>query len=54
MTFIAGGIAGGLAGVKLSVLLAERRGVLARGFAVVVACVAVFVVYRSAHGVLSA
>jgi len=48
--FIAGGIAGGLAGAKLSVRVAEQRGLLARGFAVIVACVAGFVLWRSAPG----
>ena len=51
--FIAGGIAGGLAGAKLTVGLAERRGVLARGFAVVVAGVAAFVLWRSAPGLIT-
>jgi len=46
--FVAGGILGGFAGVRLSVRLSERRGVLSRGFAVMVICVAVFVLWRSA------
>ena len=53
MIFIAGGIAGGLAGAKLSVGLAEHRGLLARGFAVAVVCVAAFVLWRSAPGVIT-
>jgi len=51
--FIAGGIAGGLAGARLSVKVAEQRGVLARGFAVVVVCVAAFVLWRSAPGMIA-
>jgi uncharacterized membrane protein YfcA len=46
--FVAGGIAGGLVGVKLSVRLSEKRGALSKGFAAVVVCVAVFVLWKSA------
>ena len=46
--FILGGIAGGLAGVKLSGLFATRRGLLTRIFAVAVFAVAGFVLWRSA------
>jgi len=48
--FVFGGIAGGLVGVRLSVKLSERRGVLTKGFAVVVVCVAIFVLWRSSVG----
>jgi uncharacterized membrane protein YfcA len=51
--FVAGGIAGGVVGVKLSVVLTERRSLLSRGFAVVVVCVAAFVLWRSAQGVIA-
>jgi uncharacterized membrane protein YfcA len=51
--FIAGGIAGGLGGARLSLKVAEKRGVLARGFAVAVMCVAAFVLWRSAPGVIA-
>jgi len=53
MIFIAGGVAGGLAGAKLSVGLAERRVALARGLAVAVACVAAFVLWRSAPALIT-
>ena len=45
--FVAGGIAGGLFGVRLAARLSARRGVLARVFAVVVAGVGGFVLWRS-------
>ena len=50
--FVLGGIAGGLAGVKLSVLLSEKRGLLSRCFAVAVVLVAVFVLWKSSVGIL--
>ena len=46
--FIAGGIVGGLVGVRLSAHLAGRRAILSRGFAVAVFVVAGFVLWRSA------
>jgi hypothetical protein len=46
--FIAGGIVGGLVGVKLSEHLAGRRAILTRIFAVAVFVVAGFVLWRSA------
>jgi len=50
--FVLGGIAGGLVGVRLSVTLAKRRGVLAKGFAGVVILVAAFVLWKSSLGIL--
>ena len=50
--FVLGGIAGGLAGVKLSVRLSEKRGVLSKSFAVAVVFVAVFVLWKSSAGFL--
>jgi uncharacterized membrane protein YfcA len=50
--FILGGIAGGLAGVKLSVRLSEKRGVLSKSFAVAVILVAAFVLWKSSAGML--
>lgn len=49
--FVLGGIAGGLVGVRLSVTLAKRRGVLAKGFAGVVIFVAAFVLWKSFVGI---
>lgn len=46
--FIAGGVLGGLIGVRLSGYLAERRTLLTRIFAAVVFVVAGFVLWRSA------
>jgi uncharacterized membrane protein YfcA len=45
--FVLGGIAGGLVGTKLSVKLSENRAVLSKIFAVVVACVAAFVLWKA-------
>ncbi len=50
--FVLGGIAGGLAGVKLSVRLSEKRGVLSKSFAVAVIFVAAFVLWKSSAGIL--
>jgi uncharacterized protein len=50
--FVIGGVTGGLAGVKLSVHLAEKRGVLSKSFAVVVVFVAAFVLWRSSAAIL--
>ena len=50
--FVVGGIAGGLAGVKLSVRLSEKRGVLSKSFAVAVIFVAAFVLWKSSAGIL--
>jgi len=50
--FVLGGVAGGLAGVKLSVHLSERRGVLSKTFAVAVTFVAAFVLWKSSAGML--
>lgn len=50
--FILGGIAGGLAGVKLSVRLSEKRGVLSKSFAAAVILVAAFVLWKSSAGIL--
>jgi uncharacterized membrane protein YfcA len=50
--FVLGGIAGGLVGVRLSVKLSERRGVLSKAFAMVVVCVAAFVLWKSSAGII--
>jgi uncharacterized membrane protein YfcA len=50
--FVLGGIAGGLAGVKLSVRLSEKRGLLSKSFAVSVIFVAVFVLWKSSTEIL--
>jgi uncharacterized membrane protein YfcA len=50
--FVLGGIAGGLAGVKLSVRLSEKRGLLSKSFAVAVIFVAVFVLWKSSTEIL--
>ena len=50
--FVLGGIAGGLAGTKLSVRLSENRAVLSRIFAVAVIFVAAFVLWKSSIGIL--
>jgi uncharacterized membrane protein YfcA len=50
--FVLGGVAGGLAGVKLSVRLSEKRGLLSRSFAVAVVLVALFVLWKSSAGIL--
>jgi hypothetical protein len=52
MIFTAGGIAGAIVGAKLSVRLAQQRGLLARGFAIAVVCVAAFVLAICARGAL--
>ena len=49
--FILGGIAGGLAGVRLAKRLSEHRAVLTRVFAVVVVAVAGFILWRAAPAV---
>lgn len=50
--FVLGGIVGGLVGVRLSVKLSERRGSLSKAFAVVVVCVAAFVLWKSSAGIV--
>lgn len=50
--FVLGGVAGGLAGVKLSIRLSEKRGVLSKSFAVAVIFVAAFVLWKSSAGML--
>ena len=50
--FVLGGIAGGLLGVRLSVRLSERRGVLSKAFAIMVVCVAIFVLWKSSAGIV--
>jgi uncharacterized membrane protein YfcA len=45
--FIAGGLAGGLIGVKASQSLAEKRTALSDVFVVVICCVAFYMLYRS-------
>ncbi len=48
--FVAGGIAGGLFGVRLSVALADKRNLLSRIFAVAVGCVALFILWKAGAG----
>lgn len=50
--FVLGGVAGGLAGVRLSVRLSARRGLLSKVFAAATVCVALFVLWKSAQGLL--
>jgi uncharacterized membrane protein YfcA len=50
--FVMGGITGGLAGVKLSVRLSEKHGVLSKIFAAAVVLVATFVLWKSSAGIL--
>lgn len=45
--FIAGGLAGGVAGTRISGLLAARKGLLNRLFAILVLCVAFYVMAKS-------
>ncbi len=45
--FIAGGVAGGFAGMKAAVYVARRRGVLERVFASVILMVAIYMLWRS-------
>jgi uncharacterized membrane protein YfcA len=52
VVFVMGGIAGGLSGVKLSVRLSEKRGVLSKSFAAAVVLVAAFVLWKSSAGIL--
>ena len=50
--FVLGGILGGPFGVRLSVRLSERRGVLSKAFAVMVVCVATFVLWKSSARII--
>lgn len=50
--FVLGGVAGGLVGVKLSVRLSEKRGLLSKSFAVMVIFVAAFVLWKSSTEIL--
>lgn len=50
--FVSGGVIGGLAGVRLSVRLSEKRGALSRSFAVAVVFVAAFVLWKASEGIL--
>ena len=50
--FVLGGVAGGLAGVKLSVRLSKVRGALSKSFAVAVVFVAAFVLWKSSAEIL--
>jgi uncharacterized membrane protein YfcA len=50
--FVLGGVGGGLAGVKLSVRLSGKRGLLSKSFAVAVIFVAAFVLWKSSLGIL--
>lgn len=46
-TFIAGGLVGGIAGTRISGMLAARKGLLNRLFAILVLCVAFYVMAKS-------
>jgi uncharacterized membrane protein YfcA len=52
--FVLGGIAGGLAGVRLSLTLSKKRDLLAKSFAIAVACVALFILWKSGSGMVRA
>jgi len=52
--FILGGIAGGLAGVRLSLTLSKKKDLLAKSFAIAVACVALFILWKSGSGIAHA
>jgi uncharacterized membrane protein YfcA len=51
--FIAGGIAGGFAGIPIAGRLAGHKGALSRVFAVLVLTVAAYVLWRSAPSVFA-
>jgi uncharacterized membrane protein YfcA len=50
--FIAGGLLGGIAGTLLAKRLAAEKNVLERIFAVLILCVAAYILYRSAPSML--
>ena len=50
--FVAGGIAGGLIGVRLSIKLATKKGALTRAFAGAVACIGLFILWRSGFEII--
>lgn len=45
--FIAGGVGGGIAGMRAAVRLADHKGLLTRIFAVVLLAVAAYMLFRS-------
>ncbi|EKV28889.1 hypothetical protein C882_0652 [Caenispirillum salinarum AK4] len=49
--FIGGGVIGGIAGMKLAVLLSRRKGALTRVFAAVLIVVAAYMLYRNASAI---
>lgn len=49
--FVLGGIAGGLAGVRLSVRLSQKKDVLTKSFAVAVACIGLFMLWKAGLGI---
>jgi hypothetical protein len=52
--FVLGGIAGGLAGVRLSITLSAKKDMLSRAFALAVACVGLFILWKSGFGMVRA
>lgn len=50
--FVLGGIAGGLVGVRLSIKLAAKKGALTKAFAVAVACVGLFILWKAGASIL--
>jgi hypothetical protein len=52
--FVLGGIAGGLAGVRLSINLSGKKDMLSRSFAIAVAGVGLFILWKSGFGIAHA
>jgi uncharacterized membrane protein YfcA len=50
--FVLGGIVGGLIGVRLSIKLAAKKSTLTRAFAVAVACVGLFILWKAGAEIL--
>lgn len=50
--FVLGGIAGGLAGVRSSLALSQNKDMLSKSFAIAVACVGLFILWKSGAGIL--
>ena len=49
--FIAGGVAGGVAGMQTAIRLADHKGLLTRIFAFVLLAVAAYMLFRSLGGI---
>lgn len=49
--FVLGGIAGGLVGVRSSIALSQRKDMLSKSFAIAVACVGLFIMWKSGYGI---